>query len=128
MSLAARVALVTGGSRGIGRAISLGLAEDGATLAVNYRRDADAAAETVAAIESAGGRAAAARLAGGDSPERMASAIEFVLEGLHLSNLSIFIPSSSSSSLGGSSVCSSCSCSSISTLASKPSQRSSLVE
>ena len=36
--------------------------------------------------EIAGLRDAASRLAGGDSPERLASAIEFILEGLHLSN------------------------------------------
>src|SRR6185436_11820272 len=59
MSLEGRVALVTGGGRGIGRAISLGLAEDGAAVAVNYRKDADAAKEVVSAIEAAGGRAAA---------------------------------------------------------------------
>jgi 3-oxoacyl-[acyl-carrier protein] reductase len=59
MSLEGRVALVTGGGRGAGRAISLGLAADGAAVAVNYRKDADAAKETVAAIEAAGGRASA---------------------------------------------------------------------
>jgi 3-oxoacyl-[acyl-carrier protein] reductase len=59
MSLEGRVALVTGGGRGIGRAISLGLAEDGADVAVNYRKDADAAQETVAAIEALGRRAVA---------------------------------------------------------------------
>ena len=53
------VALVTGGGRGIGRAISLALAEDGADVAVNYRQDADAAAETVSAIEALGRRAVA---------------------------------------------------------------------
>jgi 3-oxoacyl-[acyl-carrier protein] reductase len=57
MSLEGRVALVTGGGRGIGRGISLALAEDGAAIAVNYRRDEDAARETLAAIEALGGRA-----------------------------------------------------------------------
>ena len=57
--LEGRVALVTGGGRGIGRGISELLAAEGATIAVNYRRDADAAAETVAAIRSAGGNAGA---------------------------------------------------------------------
>lgn len=57
MSLAGRVALVTGGGRGIGRAISLALAEDGAAIAINYRRDEEAARETVAEIVDAGGTA-----------------------------------------------------------------------
>lgn len=54
-----RVALVSGGGRGIGRAVALGLAADGAGVAVNYRRDEAAAAETVAEIERAGGTARA---------------------------------------------------------------------
>lgn len=54
-----RVVLVTGGGRGIGRGISELLAAQGATVAVNYRNDAEAAADTVAAIQAAGGEAKA---------------------------------------------------------------------
>jgi NAD(P)-dependent dehydrogenase (short-subunit alcohol dehydrogenase family) len=59
--LAGRVALVTGGGRGIGRAIALGLAADGADVAVNYRKDEAAARATVAEIEARGRRARAYR-------------------------------------------------------------------
>ena len=54
-----RVALVTGGSRGIGRAIAQSLATTGATVVVNYRGNQAAAEETVATIEAAGGTAVA---------------------------------------------------------------------
>ena len=59
MTLEGRVALVTGGSRGIGKAIALGLAADGADVAINYRRDEDAARETVGEIEGLGWKAGA---------------------------------------------------------------------
>src|SRR5438552_4065398 len=59
MTLSGRNALVTGGGREIGRAISLALAEDGANVAVNYRRDKDAADETVAEIVALGREAVA---------------------------------------------------------------------
>ena len=59
VSLAGRVALVTGASRGIGRAIALALAEAGADVAVNFRRDEGAANETVAEIQALGRKAKA---------------------------------------------------------------------
>ena len=54
-----KVAIVTGGSRGIGRAISETLARDGATVVVNYSKSTAAAEETVAAIKAQGGKAIA---------------------------------------------------------------------
>jgi 3-oxoacyl-[acyl-carrier protein] reductase len=54
-----RIALVTGGSRGIGKAIALALAEVGARVAVNYRERAEEAASVIEAIHRIGGRAVA---------------------------------------------------------------------
>ena len=59
MRLQGKVALVTGASRGIGRAIAVRLGRDGAAVVVNYAGNQQAAQETVVAIEAAGGRAVA---------------------------------------------------------------------
>jgi len=59
--LANQTALVTGASRGIGRAIALELAREGANIAVNYRKQAEAAEETASAIRALGRRVAVLR-------------------------------------------------------------------
>jgi len=59
MGLDGRVALVTGGNRGIGAAIALALAEDGADVAMSYRRDEESARAMTAAIEARGCRVSA---------------------------------------------------------------------
>jgi len=59
--LSDKIAVVTGASRGIGRAIALELAKRGAAILVNYNASADAANQVVAQIESAGGKASAVK-------------------------------------------------------------------
>jgi 3-oxoacyl-[acyl-carrier protein] reductase len=61
LDLSGRVALVTGASRGIGRAIASTLAQAGAAVVVNYREQQQAADEVVAAIQASGGTALAAQ-------------------------------------------------------------------
>ncbi|QEU91214.1 SDR family NAD(P)-dependent oxidoreductase [Streptomyces kanamyceticus] len=72
-----RTALVTGGSRGIGRAVALRLAAEGALVAVHYGGNDAAAGETVARITETGGRAFALRARFGES-----GAVDRLFEGL----------------------------------------------
>ena len=64
-----RVALVTGGSRGIGRAIALRLASDGHAIAVNYAANAAAADEVVEMIAANGGTAIVVQADVGDADD-----------------------------------------------------------
>jgi len=70
-----RVALVTGGSRGIGAAIAKRLAADGASVAITYAKDAKAASAVVKAIEFGGGKAVAIQADAADV-EAVKSAVE----------------------------------------------------
>jgi 3-oxoacyl-[acyl-carrier protein] reductase len=84
--LAGKIALVTGGSRGIGRAIALKLASDGALVAVHYGTNHAAANETVTAITQAGGKAfaIAADLAAPDGPAALFHAFDAALKAREL--------------------------------------------
>lgn len=75
--LAGRVALVTGGARGIGRAVALRFAREGAAVAVNFRNRADAANEIVEQIRRSGGKAASVAADVADRPavEAMAAKV-----------------------------------------------------
>jgi 3-oxoacyl-[acyl-carrier protein] reductase len=73
--LAGKVAIVTGGSRGIGAAIVRRLAADGASVAFTYARDADAAASVTKEIEDRGGKAIAIKADAADA-KVMKSAID----------------------------------------------------
>jgi len=77
MPLKGRVALVTGASRGIGRAIALGLAQDGADVAVNYRREEAEAEKVVAEIKKMR-RKAAAYQASVDAYDEVAAMVDRV--------------------------------------------------
>jgi 3-oxoacyl-[acyl-carrier protein] reductase len=78
-SLDGKVALVTGGSRGIGAAVALRLARAGADVAVTYVNGKDAAEDVVRAVEALGRRAVALRADSAD-PEEAAGAVERAAE------------------------------------------------
>jgi 3-oxoacyl-[acyl-carrier protein] reductase len=73
--LSGKVAVVTGGSRGIGAAIAKRLASDGASVAITYAKDSSAASAVVKAIESQGGKALAIQADAADS-QAVKNAIE----------------------------------------------------
>ncbi|MET9663522.1 SDR family NAD(P)-dependent oxidoreductase, partial [Streptomyces sp. NPDC006510] len=81
-----RNAVVTGGSRGIGRAIVERLCRDGAHVVFNYATDDDAAAEVVRTVRANGGRVRAVRLdlADPDSPQQLMEGAEKELGGLDI--------------------------------------------
>src|ERR1700724_909358 len=74
-NLANKVALVTGGSRGIGAAVAKRLAADGASVAITYAKDAKAASAVVKAIERAGRKAIAIQADATDA-DAVAAAVE----------------------------------------------------
>ena len=80
MSLAGKVAVVTGGSRGIGRAICLQLAEKGAKVVINYVSRSEAAEETRAQVEAIGGECLLVKFNVADTSEVQEAFKEIIVE------------------------------------------------
>src|SRR5438034_5359757 len=80
MKLKGRTALVTGGSRGIGRAVALALADEGADVAVNYVSSEAAAKDVVEQIRKMGRRAMLAQADVGDFPDTFRMAQDVLRE------------------------------------------------
>lgn len=78
-SLENRVAVVTGGSRGIGRAVALELAKRGAAVVVNYNKSPEAAQKVVEQIQTGGGKAAAFQ-ADVSNIEQAAALVKFAVD------------------------------------------------
>src|SRR5438552_15323315 len=84
MKLKGRTALVTGGSRGIGRAVALALAEEGADVAVNYVSSETAARDVVDHVQKMGRKAVLAQADVSDYPDTFRMAQEILREFGHL--------------------------------------------
>jgi 3-oxoacyl-[acyl-carrier protein] reductase len=79
LELSGKIALVTGGSRGIGRACAIGLAKEGADVVISYTQNEDAAKAVVETIQQAGGKASAQRFDVAD-PALCASTVDAIVK------------------------------------------------